>query len=302
MKYNVQSRSDKKKLNTCLLNCTRNDIYDYLFLSQESLCNRRLAIYRQESALRESAATSTLSTIAPVISTASTTVDNMRKRTAPTPTVAFIDSTTVVFRADVSTRRPAVSTSKAIIKDEQKIPAVLHGVFDDDQPIPSTSKSFATTIPTSSTATASATAKIAAQLLNPIKSTAPVTEDIKMSTFGGDILDADSDSFDDEGSVEENFYDEVAADHVSEDPVVPVLVDQIVPGLSVPADETTADVVLTGLENENYLDPTALICHHTTVDKCPILVNGLVYGIVALLHLLSAVIFGLKSGGYFAKL
>ena len=64
------------KLNTGLLNCTRFDIYDNFFLSQESSCNRRLAIHRRESALREAAATSTLSTTVPEISTSSTTGSN----------------------------------------------------------------------------------------------------------------------------------------------------------------------------------------------------------------------------------
>ena len=304
------------QVNTGLLNCTRFDIYANFFLSQESSCNRRLAIHRRESALREAAATSTLSTTVPEVSTssttedsyiyllesvlrgssatstlstavfsttASTTVDNMRKRTAPTPTVSFIDSTTVVFRADTSTRRTPVSTSTSIIKDEQKIPAIIRGVFDDDQPIPSTSRGFSTTIPASSS-TSTATATTAAQLLNPTTSSATITENIKMTTFGEDNTSADSDSFDDEGDLEENFYDEVAADTVREDPVVPILVDQHVPDVSIPANETTADVTLTGLENENFLDAATFICRYTPVEKCGILVNGLLYGIVALLH------------------
>ena len=149
--------------------------------------------------------------------------------------------------------------------------------------------------------TTPATAKTAAQLLNPIKSTATVTENIKMSTFGDDNMSADSDSFDDEGPLEEPFYDEVAADPVREDPVVPIVVDQHVPDVSISGNATTDDVILTGLTNENF-DAATLICRYTPVEKCGFLVNGLLYGIVALLHVLSAVIFGLKSGGYFAKL
>ena len=207
----------------------------------------------------------------------------------------------MVFRAGTSTRRTPVSTSTAIIKDEQKIPAIIRGVFDDDQPTPSTSRGFSTTIPVSSTISP-ATATTAAQLLNPTKSDATVTENIKMTTFGDDNISADSDSFDDEGDVEEHFYDEVAADTVREDPVVPIVVDQHVPDVSIPGNETTADVTLSGLDNENYIDAATLICRYTPVEKCGFLVNGFLYGVVALLHVLSAVIFGLKSGGYFARL